>query len=58
MPTDLAPCPCCGGQAELVFEDTYPYSYTWMHIRCRVCDLRTKSASDEILIKSLWNKRP
>lgn len=57
--TDLKPCPCCGGKADL---DSYPGSEwtgsgTYHCVRCSVCYVRTCDFSSANRAVETWNRR-
>lgn len=52
-PSDLLPCPFCGGEAE--WRDG---SSTKPYIRCKECGMRTGGSSACDKLKTAWNRRP
>lgn len=52
-PSDLKPCPFCGGEAE--WRDG---SSTKPYIRCKGCGMRTGGSSACDKLKAAWNRRP
>ena len=58
--SELKPCPCCNGKADIVMMDEYYDGNTWVYhysIECKTCGLVTRSDTDRVIAGELWNRR-
>ena len=53
MPNELKPCPFCGGEAEVTYDDT-PVRIIVM---CTSCEVRTDWFYNRDTVINLWNMR-
>lgn len=54
--TELKPCPCCGGGADVHTDDSIGISITYF-VYCIKCDMATNSMTHRVDVVKIWNAR-